>query len=75
MLKVQEKSCEAVVLHVKVFVWEKFEKNMPVFSRLLSSEVKNLLTEKYLKIETQSTGFKHKGNLVKTHTFTLVDET
>ena len=47
---------------------------MPVFSRLLSPDVKNLLTEKYSKIETQSTGFKHKGDLVKTYTFTLVDE-
>ena len=47
---------------------------MPVFSRLLPRDVKNLLTEKYSKIETQSTGFKHNGDLVKTFSFTLVDE-
>ena len=47
---------------------------MAVFSRLLSTDVKNLLAEKYSKIKTQSIGFKHKGDLVKTYTFTFVDE-
>ena len=47
---------------------------MPAFSRLLSTEVKNLLEEKYSKIKTQSTGFNQDGDLVKVHNFTLVDE-
>ena len=47
---------------------------MPVYSPLLSTEVKNLLTEKYDKIKTQVTGFNQDGGLVKELTFTLVDE-
>ena len=47
---------------------------MPVYSPLLSTEVKNLLTEKYDKIKTQVTGFNQDGGLVKEYTYTLVDE-
>ena len=47
---------------------------MPVFSPLLSTEVKNLLTAKYDKIKTQTRGFNLVGGLCKELTFTLVDE-
>ena len=47
---------------------------MPVYSPLLSTEVKNLLTEKYDKIKTQTTGFNQDGGLCKELTFILVDE-
>ena len=47
---------------------------MPVFSSLLSSEVKNLLIKEYHKIKTQTGGFNIDGGLCKTLTFTLVDE-
>ena len=47
---------------------------MPIFSPLLSTEVKNLLTTKYDKIKTQTRGFNVEGGLCKELTFTLVDE-
>ena len=47
---------------------------MPVFSPLLSSEVKNLLIKEYHKIKTQTSGFNVDGSLCKILTFTLVDE-
>ena len=47
---------------------------MPVYSHLLSTEIKNLLTEKYDKIKMQVTGFNQDGGMGKLLTFTLVDE-
>ena len=47
---------------------------MSVYSRLFSTEVKNLLTEKYDKIKTQVSSFNQDGGRVKEYTYTLVDE-
>ena len=47
---------------------------MPVFSPLLSTEVKTLLTAEYHKIKTHTRGFNIEGVLCKELTFTLVDE-
>ena len=47
---------------------------MPVFSPLLSTEVKTLLIKEYHKIKTQTSGFNVDGCLCKILTFTLVDE-
>ena len=46
---------------------------MPDFSELLASDVKTLLATNYVKNETQSTGFKHNSEVIKTFTFCLVD--
>ena len=47
---------------------------MPVYSRLFSAEVKNLLTEKHNQIKTHISGFNQNGGLVTEYTFTLIDE-
>ena len=49
-------------------------KNMVAFSRLLSTDVQDLLVEKYGKIKTQTSGFNQSGELVKELTYTLVDQ-
>ena len=67
------KVVKQLFLCIKVFYLRK----MALFSNLFSTEVQNLLSEKYSKIKTQSTGFKHKGGgegVIKTYNFTLVDE-
>ena len=47
---------------------------MHVYSRLFSTELKNLHTEKYEKIKTQVTGLNQDGGPVKEFTYSLVDE-
>ena len=46
---------------------------MPVYSPLLATDVKSLLTANYAKIESQSSGFKYNSEVIKTFTFSLVD--
>ena len=48
---------------------------MPVYSDLISAEVKSLLTEKHDQIKTHTTRFNQKIGFVVECTFTLVDET
>ena len=46
---------------------------MPLFPQHFASDVQDLLSANYLKIETQSSGFNYNAEIIKTFTFSLVD--
>ena len=65
-----EKNGYIIFYALKVFFVERYLKGkMPIFSRLLARDVKDLLTTNYSKIETQASGFNYNSEIIKTFTF------